>query len=245
MNDRTGPEGLDALDRRIDAALRRHFEPPSSLDTLGERALARRPRRTSVGPVWIAIGLAAAAAVVVWLAPWKEPGGAAPSRPEHVERIARAPVTVVPAVRTCQPVGPLESPVGMPEQVRSPDLTRLYSTMDACQRSAAALPCPENAELEQRLAATYGSEIELVPDALGFLQGPFASADWPTATILTGVAENQTSVLVAERDTTLDCCLFMELPEESGLRMFRWKLGDVVLTEITPLSEPRLLQYFE
>jgi len=37
----------------------------------------------------------------------------------------------------------------------------------------------------------------------------------------------------------------MSLPEDSGLQMFHWKVGELVLTEITPLQEPQLLQYFQ
>ena len=243
MSERADFEELDELDRSIAAALQRRFEPPGTLDALPGRALATRSWALRRGPVLVlAAALAAAAVLALWLAPWRRTSE--PARPERVRLVARAPVSE-PQSFACRPVGPLESPSATPQHVRSPDLTRLYTTMDACQRSAAALPCPENAELAQRLAATYGAEIELRPDALGFLQRPFASADWPTATIFTGVAENQTSVLVAERDATLDCCLCMELPEESGLRMFQWQVGDVVLTEITPLAEPRLLEFFE
>ena len=39
--------------------------------------------------------------------------------------------------------------------------------------------------------------------------------------------------------------LLFELGEESELNLFTWQLGDLVLTEITPLDEPRLLGFFE
>ncbi len=251
MNERADP---DELDRRIDLALGRRFEPPRTLDALAERALgsharARRPGRHLGRRIALALAVAAAA-LFVWLAPWRTAPSSAPLRlaaaPEEGLAPARSqPRPVSGRTVACRPVGPLESSAGMPTQVHSPDLAQLYSAMDACQRSAAALPCPENDGLAESLRATYGSELELSPDAVGFLQGPFASADWPTATILTGFAEEHTSVLVAERDATLDCCLCMQLSEQSGLSVFTWKVGDLVLTEITPLSEPRLLQFFE
>jgi hypothetical protein len=244
MNERADPER--ELDRRIDQALRRRFEPPASLERLAERALARPARARRPAP-WLVLVAAAAAALVAWLAPWRAAPDAAPRRawPGSEELAGLAPPPGSPRAPACRPVGPLEPPTGRPQQVHSPDLARLYSAMDACQRSAAALPCPENADLAERLFATYGKDIELRPDALGFLQGPFASADWPTAMILTGFVGDQTSVLVAERDATLECCLCVDLPEDSGLRRFTWQVGDVVLTEITPHAEPRMLEYLE
>jgi hypothetical protein len=62
---------------------------------------------------------------------------------------------------------------------------------------------------------------------------------------VTGTSDDRTAVLVADRGDTLACCVSLHLPEESGLRFFNLQVGDVVLTEITPLSEPRLLPYFE
>jgi hypothetical protein len=227
----------DALDRRIAAALRRRYEPPASLADLPARALATRRRRRVVP--WLVLAACAAAALAL-LDPWRTRVAPKP----RAERFARlAPLT--PRPFACQPSGPLETPTGEPEQVRSPDLVQLYAAMDACQRSTEALPCRENSELNERLAAIWGDEIALKPDAIGFLQGPFASAEWPTATILTGTSGQHTSVLVAERDATLDCCVCMELPADSGLRVFTWQKGDLVLAEITPLDEPSLLAYLE
>lgn len=242
MNESTrGDARDDALDRRIEQALRRRFEPPATLSGLPERALGPALRSRRLTP-WLFLA-AVAAAALAWFGPWR----AAPARRSGpvslqpvVQRVAQAPAGLA-----CRPSGPLESWPGLPERVHSPDLRQLYAAMDACQRSAAALPCRENEGLAERLQETYGAEIELRPDAIGFLQGPFASADWPTATILTGTTEEHTSVLVAERDATLDCCLCMDLPADSGLRLFTWQVGDLVLTEITPLDEPRLIQFFE
>ena len=243
MNER---RELDDLDRRIDQALRRRFEPPGSLAALPARALGgtRDAQRLLRLLPWLLA--AAAAAGVAALVHWKGASDAPARDADRRIELASAPAPC-PAkpVLACRPVGPLEPPSDHPEQVHSPDLQQLYATMDACQRSAAALPCSANDDLAERLVATYGSKIELRPDAVGFLQGPFASADWPTATILTGSTGEQTSVLVAERNATLDCCLCMNLPEQSGLRMFTWKVGELVLTEITPLAEPQLLELFE
>lgn len=230
----------DELDRRLEQALRRRFEPPASLAELPARVLAHTPRRWRAAP-WLFLA-AVAAAALAWLAPWRGAPVRRSVRPSFPQQIARAPES---RALVCRPSGPLESPDGRPERVHSPDLAQLYATMDACQRFADALPCRENEGLAERLQETYGAEIELRPDAVGFLQGPFASADWPTATILTGTSEEHTSVLVAERDATLDCCLCVDLPQDSGLRLFTWQVGDLVLTEITPFDEPRLFQFFE
>lgn len=245
-DDGMGKDGVgDELDRRLDQALRRRFEAPATLDDLCARALAPRPRGRALRP-WMLLAAAAAVALFLFV-PWRsarEDERAEPvPRRERVATLAPVPAsTVSPA---CRRSGPFESPTARPGQVHSPDLVQLYVTMDACQRSAAQSPCSEADDLALQLAATYGGEIELRPDALGFLQGPFGSADLPTATILTGSSENHTSVLVAERGATLDCCLCMSLPPQSGLRMFTWQVGALVLTEITPLAEPRLLEFFE
>ena len=116
--------------------------------------------------------------------------------------------------------------------------------MDACQRSS-AVSCGAEDRLAERLEESYGQDMELRPEAIGLLHGPFGSPEWPTGTILTGFPENKTSVLVAERDSTLTCCMRMQLPESSGLRLFTWRVGGLVLTEITPLAEPRLIACFE
>ena len=65
------------------------------------------------------------------------------------------------------------------------------------------------------------------------------------STIFTGSSEDVTSVLVADRDTTLDCCVRMRLAADSGLNVFSWSLGDLALTEITQHVEPRLLPFFD
>ena len=51
-------------------------------------------------------------------------------------------------------------------------------------------------------------------------------------------------MLVAERESTYTCCVAAELPADSDLKVFTWRVGGILLTEITPLSEPRLLDYF-
>lgn len=225
----------DALDRRIDATLRRHFEPPASLETLAARLV---PRRARSWPRFLLVACAAAALVLFLL----KRGAPAPSGVERIapERLARIEPFQCPAV------GPLEEGrLPDPARPQAPDLLALYRTMDACQRSTAAVACEENDELVARLRASYGPEVSLAAGASGLLHGPFASPEWPTATILTGTSEDLTTVLVAERDTTLDCCVRLRLAESSGLNVFTWSVGDLALTEISPHDEPRFLQLFE
>jgi len=228
------PQPPDELDRRLDAALRRHFEAPARLTLPTPRG--RVPRRR------LAFLLLAAAAIALGLGLWRFWPRSAPARFERLtpERFARHE-NLAPA--TCS-VGPLEEH-REPARVQAPDLVALYTSMDACQRSSAAVACGESDALLERLRASYGPDVALRPEAAGLLHGPFASLEWPTGTILTGSSEDVTSVLVAERDATLDCCVRMRLAAESGLNVFSWSVGDLALTEITQHAEPRLLPFFE
>src|SRR5262245_25149132 len=85
----TEPHVPDALDRRIEEALRHRFTPPVSLDTLAERA---RPRGGLLLAPWLAVVAAAAAAVVLILA-----------------GRARTPSSRTPAARTAPRVAQLAS----------------------------------------------------------------------------------------------------------------------------------------
>jgi hypothetical protein len=233
MND--GPTSPDALDQRIDAALRRRFAPPPGLETLAARALPRRARRLP----WLALAASAAATLAVWLLVHR----AADERREPAQELAA--VATLPELTFCRLVGPLREGQPEPGRVHSPDLARIYHAMDACQRDASDAACGTGDRLAERLSATYGQPLVLRPESAGRLHGPFGSDEWPTATIVTGTSDDRTAVLVADRDATMACCVRMQLPEDSGLRFFTSQVGDIVLTEITPLSEPRLLAYFE
>jgi hypothetical protein len=237
MNEPTLP---DALDRRIEEALRRRFPAPAALGTLAERA---RPRRGARQAPWTA--LAAAAAVLLGLLWWGRArtadGPASAPGPDPLVEHAPAPT---PAA-FCRVVGPVVEGVPGLGAFQSPDLARLYHDMDACQESSESTACGQGDDLAQRLSATYGQPLELRPEAAGLLHGPFGSQEWPTGTIVTGRAGGETSVLVADLGTTLECCVRMRLPEDSGLQLFTWQVGELVLTEITPSREPRLIAYFE
>lgn len=244
------PASPDPLDRRLDASLRRTFAPPASLDSLAsrsaERARPRRSRGARLGP-WVALAGVAAAAAALFLARRERPVPPAErSLPvEHVASGAAPSPADEPQPSFCRLVGPLVEGVPAGGMVHTPDLVRLYHDMDACQRGAEVAVCSASDGLAQRLSETYDQPLGLRPEAAGILHGPFGADDWPTATMFTGTSGDQTSLLVADRGSTLACCVNMDMPEGSGLRLFTWQVGEVVLTEITPSEEPRLLPYFQ
>lgn len=248
MTDR--PASPDLLDRRLDASLRRTFAPPASLDSLAaksaERARPRRRRGSRLLP-WLALAGAAAAGVGLFLS--RGEGSATPTERSGPEPRVASEADTSPAVEPepsfCRLVGPLVEGVPAGGTVHTPDLVRLYHDMDACQRGAEVAVCSASDGLAQRLSETYDQPLGLRPEAAGLLHGPFGDDDWPTATMFTGTSGDQTSLLVADRGSTLACCVNMDMPEGSGLRLFTWQVGEVVLTEITPSEEPRLLPYFQ
>jgi len=238
MNDTHPP--TDALDERIDAALRRHFAPPASLETIAARA---QPVRTRTVAPWILLTASLAAGVLLYLCT-RERGGVPARADRPAELVARRGMPLVAEPTFCRLVGPVREGEPEPGLVHSPDLERLYRDMDSCQRDSSAA-CGKDDNLAERMSATYGQPLALRPEAVGRLHGPFGSDEWPTATIMTGTSDEHLTVLVADRDATLACCVQPHLAEDSGLRAFYLQVGEVVLTEITPLPEPRLLPYFQ
>jgi len=228
----------DALDSAIEQALRRQFPVPPSVDTLAARL---RPGGGARRAPWLVLATAAAVAGVVGAAAWLR-SEATPSAPAP-EVVEQAPSEAAPSF--CRLVGPvLEGLPGL-GALQSPDLARLYRDMDACQESSESTACGADDDLAQRLSTTYGQSLALRPEAAGRLHGPFGSEEWPTATIVTARTDGETAVLVADRGTTLECCVRMRLAEDSGLQLFTLEVGDLFLAEISPHSEPRLLAYFE
>jgi hypothetical protein len=230
------------LDEAIDEGLRRHFQPPANLEsrfTVGDSG----PSRGAAARRWpyLALALTAAAAVLLlWSRPDGErASGRARSTGDSGSRVARAVAESGPGAWPA--IGPLQDPAGGPLENR-PDLGRLYRTMAAAHRSATVSACDEGDRLDERLEQTYGPGARLGPGAAGRLHGPFASPEWPTGTILTGSIGDQTSVLIAESDEALVCCTDIRVPEDSGLRVFTWRVGNVALTEVTPLGEPHLIE---
>ena len=252
------------LQQRIDGRLRERFavpEPP--LSELGpfEPASAERlggarggssslagPRST--GPLGRAVTLLAAAAVLILVVEFgrraaREPV-AEPSR-EVAKLDADVPRGAERTLEKLGPVGPLEEldPGQAYAEPLEPDLSAVYAEATVCGDSWVAA-CDVVDDLGATLAAQYGEDLRLRNESARLFNGPFASSEWPTGTVLTGYLDEEPVVLVAERDDTMRCCVrVVEPPPESGLNVFSWSVGEVFLTEITPHSEPRFIDSFE
>ena len=230
----------------IDAALRRRFEPPASV-RVPEELLPQRERPAPHseplgGGAWgWRISLAAAAVLAGFLLLTRPDG--VPSQDEGrvasrtTEALDEAGEVATGSLRKLPPLS-------------SPDLELLYA--DATkngEQSASMCAAPDELEaVRNELTRQCGTGFSVRPEAAGVLQGPFTSAEWPTGTVLTAYPEGpqgRASVLIAECEASLACCLDARLPEEGPLQVFSSRVGDLVLTEITPLDEPRLLAYFE
>lgn len=262
------------LARGIEASLRRRFAVPEARPELEVvhganvvgteqslapgRPLARRERST-----WRLTGLLAGSAAALLFLMWTTggPGGGPDSVPvSHLradlaalEALASGPGqpgtergTALGQDADIASVGPMQdTQAGIPlERVESPDLETLYSEATALAADRSLSVCGAGGELAGVIESSYGQRVNLRTEAEGRLQGPFASTQWPTGVILAGGSAEAPAVLVAERDSIHDCCLALQLPEDSHLKLFTWRVGDLVLTEITPLEEPRLLDSF-
>jgi hypothetical protein len=225
------------LAEQIQSSLRRSFVPPAVATP--ELVAASVP---VAGVPWrrVAGVLAAAAVVVLVLRVTGVPssiGGrvATPERP--------GPLPSEEPLRRVAAVGPLAEQDSPDVGVSAPDLDLLYAETLA-DAGETSLTCGPEDDLGATLAAAYGERVTVSPEASQMLHGPYGSSRWPTGSIYTGSGANP-SVLVAERDATHRCCVLFELSEQSELNLFTWQLGDLVLTEITPESEPSLLGFFE
>lgn len=255
MRDAGSRFGGTRFDDEVESGLRRLFEPPRELDRVLERTLqrqragARRRGLRRVGPVFVLLGAAAAVVALAALSGLFE----RTSFERTSATVARAPrlpskLSEFPPLAECLPaVGPLEEVRLDPSSKLEPDLERIYREVAECDQASAPnqMACGAEDRLDRKLAATYGEDFRLKPSAAGMLHGPYASKEWPTCMVLAGFPEATTAVLVAERDATLSCCVSPQLAPESGLNSFTWRFGDLVVTEITPLEEPQLLDYFE
>jgi len=232
-------DSRDELDSRIDAALRRTFALPPSVDGLAARLRPRAPA-ARLGP---ALAFAAAAVLVLGLGLWQWSDAHRAPRPPRTRVAAHELVLPVELQAEFPACHLLASPEGAPRAsslAQSPDLVRLYRDMDACQRGAPTDACEDDEALARHLL-----ELDLRPGAAELAHGPFVSEEWPTGQILTMTIEDQTVAVVVERGATLDCCVHPRLAEDSGLHCFTWTRGDLVLAEITPHAEPRMIEYLE
>jgi hypothetical protein len=251
--------------RDVDDALRRRFAPPEDPAEFAPGLIARNepvlaPKRAAesgTSPWPAAAMLAGAAGIVALLQVGSAPeravdpvdpvdrvdtvAAATPPPPLAVDRFANAPEW---SLDSC--VGPLRTadPERDLARIVRPDIETLYQQATRWTSAPEWNACTDEQELVGALAASYGETVALTPEASNVLQGPFASEEWPTGTVLAAHPDDATVVLVAERDTTHRCCVRLEVPEGSDLQLFTWRVGGLVLTEITPFTEPRLLGYF-
>jgi len=254
------PEGTPPLDderahERIDAALRRLFvvpeDPARAILPLLEPAPAGRGPLGAVRPFLWLVGVAALAAAA-WLL-FLRPTAPRPDRspaPGASPRLAQVPLGATTLVPCPPAVGPMTSGDTAPLELAMPDLEVLYDEFVLCDAaSAQAMPCAlPTDDLAARLSDTYDccTALRVRPDSPIQLHGPYSSPEWPTATILTGSAQDHPALLVADSDSTHSCCVRpTDPPLGSGLHVFRWRMGEIVFTEITPLPEPYLIGYFE
>jgi anti-sigma factor RsiW len=244
------------LARRVGGFLARRFQPPATFRDprivraeLGELASAaasatrpeqRAGQRAGVrllrASTWAWLAAAALVLAVVRLgtlgAP--RPGGGDAADTARVER-ARG---LVPVPWTGQ-------------EVERPDLASLYARavhMQTPVDSCAEPEDPSARQLQLALASRHGEEVELCAEASDVLYGPYRLEEWPSGTVLTGFPDGPggaPSVVVAETDARFRCCVAIDLPAESELNLFTWRVGKLFLTEITPHREPRLLQCFD
>ncbi len=245
------------FDTEVDAALRRRFTPPARLEERAfDRALAQlgTPRARRALPWRMAGALLALAAGLALLArllatPREEPGSPPPSvvssgdapriietRPPAAPALAEDPTWHGPACA----VGPLEDAPAVAETTRvvRPDLEKIYAQAVGWSQTGVQACTGES-------WCTSEGTVCLKSEAAALLAGPFSSEDWPTGTLWTGPPQEDTAVLVADLDATHRCCLDLALPEGSTLHLFMWRVDGVMLTEITPHGEPRLLDCFE
>jgi hypothetical protein len=224
-------EGTDPLQEAIDASLRRLFTAPSDLE------LAPAPAAEPAGSLldwWPLAGVAAAclALLLYWVRQADEPGPL-----PRVAAESEEPSGLVPA--------PWVENVDLEAVYREAEL--LGSTVS--RDPGAALCGFEESAADDGLLATlerrYGQSVALSPLARRQLVGPLESREWPTATIFLAFprdGQGRLVVLVAESEAHFHCCIQPRDPGRGDLRSFTWMVGKLFLTEITPLSEPQLLQ---
>lgn len=235
------------LARRVESLLRRRFPVPTAFAPppapFAPSAPARpappvprpRPVRAPAGaaPPWRLFGWLAAAAAVLLVVRARTGSDVEPG----------ASVRVADAGRALQRVPP--------DPVLCPDLASLYrraADLTTPEPSCAEPADPSSQHLQMALTQRYGERVELCPEASDVLYGPYHLAEWPSGTVLTGYPdgpEGAPAVIVAETDEQLRCCVDIELPVDSRLNLYTWRVGKVLLTEISPHPEPRLLPCFE
>jgi hypothetical protein len=219
-----------ALERRIDASLRRSFTPPERATWLPADARARvrlGPRPGIGGRERFELLAAAAGLLALGALGWL-----LRARAEPPQRIAR--VEPVTATLATAPAAPLSAPAAAAPEL---DFDALYNRLIASEGSAST---DGNEELSSKLVQRYETCLDLVtPDCA--LRGPYAAPEWPSATLLLGycLGDDPTpSLLVVDDQTMLGCA---SAPRPGALSPFYREVGGLAVWEISPRAEPRLL----
>jgi hypothetical protein len=230
-----------ALERRLETELARRFTPPADPAAGLARALERvpvpaaQPGSARRAAPWIA--LAAAAGLALWVGLRVAPS--APDAPRGSEGGHGGGLARVPLDAGVPSAAPEVEHGSLGPAIARPDLQSLYESTTSPSGVAA---CTSPEELAQTFA---GTSLRMRPEAAARLHGPVASEEWPSGTVLFGYADGTPAIVVAEDEDRMRCCVRAELSSSSGLQVFTWRVGATLLTEVTPLSEPRLLQLFE
>ncbi|MCZ6597193.1 MAG: hypothetical protein O7B99_06130 [Planctomycetota bacterium] len=229
------------LQEAIDAALRRGFTPPEDAGTPVLAFMASARRRRAAGGF---LALAAAAAGLLGLTlEW--PGGEeeppAVVDVGHSEDAGGAPAQEPAGIREFLTENP-------PEPLASPNLLAMYAS--ATEGAAAAAPpgkvgvC-EPPKLAESLGRQYDQCLIVQPPDTAAFVGPFTSPEWPTATLFVAYSSDTGEPSLVAVDQNVACGFPPRLPASSGLSFFQRSVGNVMVSEVTPLSEPRYLEAFQ
>ena len=235
----------------LDAALSRLFTPPaglaqrlrSSLGSIEEReAEPELGRGFQFRPLFV---LAAAAALAVVFLPRLGE--------ESLPHSGLAGSLGQPQAGLCPEDG-FDSVPGSDYRRQTPDLASLYHealASSGVQTGATDLGggCATPAlgdSLTASLKADLGAALRVDSDA-NFFAGPFPLAEWRGGTVLAAFPEEGglPSVLIAESESTVRCCIDLIPPRDPGLHVFAWRIGSILLIEITERTEPSFMESFE
>lgn len=234
MNPKSDTDITRALDDRIDAGLRRRFEPKSlRFDPPGGEV----PARPVGGSLHHRPVLAAAATVAVLVGTWFVLTPRTPIVEEG--KVSRADVSSwTPVTTKLLTAG--EAAIEVHSNELYADAVNFPSPTSECNDRSSEL----SMEVEAKLGLQCGAQIALDSDVATRLSGPIPSDSMPSATILRGYpngVDEPPVVLVAECSDFKNCCIDLVTAEGGGLQHFSREVDGIWWTEITPYAEPFLL----
>lgn len=120
-----------------------------------------------------------------------------------------------------------------------PNLEGILCTATHFAEQQALQQCVDK-DLEQERIG-MGDAVGLSNAALGLLQGPISASEWPGSMVFASPSSDGLSLLIAGSDDLNTCCLDVQVPDDSDLRVFTWRVGNTLWYEFSPFDEPRLL----